>query len=377
MTASPRRGTLLALLGTTVIVAIGSFLVGSHLASPAQVAANARAPKPTTPHVAVRYGVLRATVAFRADVTESSTVNITTPTSVPPARPVITSLSISRGAAVHEGQVVASVAERPLFVLQGRIQAFRAMKEGLHGIDVQQLQAALRRLGLFSGGDPRGTYGVATRAAVRQLYAGAGFTDPGGAVPLGEITFVRSLPQTVLAVDAHTGDLVAGQNAELGATGIRIATIGSGSPVLRGQVSVLAASGLHVGMTGQASSAFNNQTFRVRVTAISHRAAQEQGSAASEVSVELKPTSTLDPSFLGQNVGISITAKTTGNKVLIVPAVAVTTRADGSSYVTVVDGPDKLRTVEVKPGLSAEGYLAVTPINGALSASDSVAVGGH
>src|SRR5438552_8455688 len=112
------RTLILVLVGAVALAAV-SVLVGSRMESPAQVAANARPPTPSVPKVRVRSGILKATVAFRAEVSESSPVAIRTPTSIGSADPVVTAMLLKRGALASEGDLVMSVAERPVFVLRG------------------------------------------------------------------------------------------------------------------------------------------------------------------------------------------------------------------------------------------------------------------
>jgi multidrug efflux pump subunit AcrA (membrane-fusion protein) len=60
--------------------------------------------------------------------------------------------------------------------------------------------------------------------------------------------------------------------------------------------------------------------------------------------------------------------------VLAVPVSAVTLSADGSSRVQ-KDDSGTLKFVTVEPGLSAEGYVAVKPLDSALAPGDLVVVG--
>jgi peptidoglycan hydrolase-like protein with peptidoglycan-binding domain len=356
-----------------VALATVSFLVGRQMASPAQVAAQARPPTPSVPTVAVRAGVLKTTVTFRATIGETATVAVTAPTSVGADRPVVTGLSVAAGDQVADGQVVMSVAERPVFVLAGAIPAFRTMSHGTRGVDVQQLQAALAQLGLYDGDDPPGFFGPHTRSAVHTLYQRAGFTLEDGAVPLGEILFVRSLPQRVLAVHTRLGaelpQAVSNDSSSSGAV-----TLGSGHVVVKGSIDSVSASGLKAGMSGVAHAELSGKSFPVKVRSITRSSAPAANSAQQQA-VVLTPTRHIPETLLGQNVGVTITPRTTGRRVLIVPIAAVTTRADGTSYLTVVTG-SAASTVAVRPGLVADGEIAVMPVDaGKLAAGDRVAVG--
>jgi hypothetical protein len=76
-----------------------------------------------------------------------------------------------------------------------------------------------------------------------------------------------------------------------------------------------------------------------------------------------------------QDVRVRITGATTGDPVLVVPLVAVYTRADGSEWVTKLTG--KLASpIRVKAGLSAGGFVQVEPeAGGTLAEGDLVEVG--
>jgi hypothetical protein len=60
--------------------------------------------------------------------------------------------------------------------------------------------------------------------------------------------------------------------------------------------------------------------------------------------------------------------------VTVVPISALFLAADGTSRVQVEKG-GKLKFLEVKPGLSADGFVEVTPVDGTLSAGQLVLVG--
>ena len=67
----------------------------------------------------------------------------------------------------------------------------------------------------------------------------------------------------------------------------------------------------------------------------------------------------------------------TEGPVLTVPVAALVTTASGQSEVTVVGPGGKQTNVGVTPGMSANGYVQVTPhVSGALTAGDNVVVSG-
>lgn len=85
--------------------------------------------------------------------------------------------------------------------------------------------------------------------------------------------------------------------------------------------------------------------------------------------------------LVGTSVRVRIPVSGTDGEVLAVPLVAVFAAADGTSQVEVVDDgadpddPNARRTVTVEPGLTADGLVEVTPIDGDLAEGDQVVVG--
>ncbi len=80
------------------------------------------------------------------------------------------------------------------------------------------------------------------------------------------------------------------------------------------------------------------------------------------------------PNVVGVSARINIPVESTGGAVLSVPIQAVTLSADGSSRVQ-RETPTGLEFVTVGPGLSADGFVGVTPINGTLTEGDRVVIG--
>lgn len=387
MTSRSAHWLILLMVGA-LILAIFSAFVGSKMSSPAQIAADAKPPRPSIPKVRVRFGVLKATATFRAEVDDSTPISVGVPKSIGDADPIVTAMNVHRGQVVSEGDVVMSVATRPVFVLKGKIPAFRDMALGARGPDVKQLKAALRRLGFYSGTDPGRLYGKATVAAVKSLYRHAEYRSTNGGVVHGEVVFVPTLPQRILSVAVHVGGTAgATGNGDTGngdtgsalvtgdAGSTSVVSIGSGNVLLRGSVDSVSASVLKKGMNGIAISETRGKSFRVRVRSLSAGSNSDQGGGADQVNVTLKPVGHFDQKLLGENVGVSVTASSTHTKTLIVPVAAVVTRADGTSVITVVNDRDQTRLVRVKPGLVEKGEIAVAPlVHSALSASDWVAV---
>ena len=88
-----------------------------------------------------------------------------------------------------------------------------------------------------------------------------------------------------------------------------------------------------------------------------------------EIAVENAPAL-----LVGASVRLSIAIESTGDTVLAVPIGALTLAPDGSSRVQVQRG-DQVTFVTVEPGLSADGFVEVRPVDGELVAGDLVVIG--
>jgi peptidoglycan hydrolase-like protein with peptidoglycan-binding domain len=97
-----------------------------------------------------------------------------------------------RNTRLDEGVLLLTASGRPVFVLQGKIPAFRDLVPGTAGDDVRQFEDALRRLG-FDPGPNDGKYDEQTSAAVADWYTSAGW-QPFGPTADQQAT-IRALEQ--------------------------------------------------------------------------------------------------------------------------------------------------------------------------------------
>jgi peptidoglycan hydrolase-like protein with peptidoglycan-binding domain len=80
-------------------------------------------------------------------------------------------------------------------------------------------------------------------------------------------------------------------------------------------------------------------------------------------------------SLAGSSVVLTVRARSSEGRVLVVPVAALSVAADGSSRVQVDRRGRPPRFVTVRPGLAAKGLVAVTPLRGRLAPGDLVVVG--
>src|SRR5215467_1321230 len=99
------------------------------------------------------------------------------------------------GQVIRQGQVLYRVGNgTPVFLLYGRVPAWRALSAGMHGADVQQLNRALVALGCATRAqlDPASKYfTAATGYALEKLQARLGLPQT-GTLPLGQAVFLPS-----------------------------------------------------------------------------------------------------------------------------------------------------------------------------------------
>ncbi|GAA3610508.1 hypothetical protein GCM10022419_114390 [Nonomuraea rosea] len=191
-------------------------------------------------------------------------------------------------------------------------------------------------------------------AAARALLAELSRTY-GTTVPPGEVVFLPRLPARLHKPAVKAGDLV----------DAAIATVTSSSFVVAGSVDVAEAGRLKTGLEASIETEAG-KTVRGTVTSLGGRVSQ------GAVPVTITPVSMKGLKRLsGAPVTVRVTIGATDQEVLVVPAAAVVTAADGKARVQVEVAPDRAEEVEVRTGLSADGAVEVT---GDLEPGDQVVI---
>ncbi|WP_407838122.1 peptidoglycan-binding protein [Streptomyces sp. DSM 116496] len=175
--ASGRRRWVAAVAVGAVIATLGGLGAALLVKSPAQVAADAAAPRPDVLTATVEHRVLTSSVITRGQVVAGQTVEVIPQVSagVGAARPVITKIRVRPGDTVQPGQVLMEVSGRPVFVLEGNLPVYRDLSPGATGDDIAQLQKALKALGHSSAPDAGGSFGAGTKAALTSFYKAVGY----------------------------------------------------------------------------------------------------------------------------------------------------------------------------------------------------------
>lgn len=371
-----------AVLALTVIVGVVAFLIGQGVSTPAQQAARARPPTASMLTAPVVLTHARTTVVLRGTLTDGGAISVGVPGSLSGDLAVVTAVATARGDQVGDGSLIAAVAGRPVFVLQGRIPAYSTMSYGTRGVEVSELQAGLESAGFSVGADTPGVYGAGTAAAVTALYQRVGYapvTAPSGAgdprggkrarpksyatVPLGELMITPSLPVTVVSV-AHLGQTIA--------SGKPLAKLGAGRLSFQAVTDANTASLLRIGAPGRATSDLSNGSFAIRLRT-KRPAIAPGGGPGSKLT--LTPVSRgAAARYVGQNMALHVITGQAGGLQWVVPVSAVITNAAGTSSVTVVQGSRQV-SVPVRAGLAFAGREVVRPISGGLKAGELVVIG--
>jgi HlyD family secretion protein len=377
-----RRIILGVLLLLVIALIVATVLLALAVQSPAQQAAQTRAPALTQLTAPVQKTVLATTVLAQGVVTAPREVSPATIGSTAGASPgqdvqqIVTRIFKHAGHEVSQGQPILEVAGRPFYLLEGKVPAYRNLEPGESGPDVTQLQDDLQTLGYGIGADTPGVYGAGTAAAVADFYASLGYTAPavttgpkadrGAMVPLGEYSFVPRLPARIASLNAKVG-----QPPKPGGL-----TLAVGDPVITGQLSPSDTRLVRPGQPVTITEPGTGAVVPGLVTSISRAAASSASiSGGLYVAMGIRPSRPLPLSLVGQDVSITIDAAHSVGPVLAVPEAAVFAGADGQTYVSRLSGRRLLR-VPVHVGMSGSGLVQVTPLGPtSLSAGDPVVTG--
>ncbi len=202
--------------------------------------------------------------------------------------------------------------------------------------------------------------------------------DVGTVLPAGEVVFLPSLPITFTSVNASVGAAPPSD---------AIAEVSSTDTEITGSVSKADASLLVIGSPATIQVPDLGVEVGGTLTEIRKPTQSTDGSNGGnggstsdrlEVVVVADDSSQLMP---GYSVRIGVTVSSTDGEVLAVPVAAVFVGADGTSKVEVErtaalgDRPAVTELVDVEVGLSAQGYIEITPTGKNLVEGDRVVVG--
>ncbi len=165
---------LFVVLVLVAVAAVAGWVAGSRIQSPAEAAARTAPPTPSPILVPVEKRVLSSNIVTRGTARFGLPQPISiAPSALKPGPGLFTTLPL-RNKQLEEGSVMLTASGRPVFVLQGKIPAYRDLVPGISGDDVRHLEEALKRMG-FDPGPVDGTYDQQTCAAVAKWYGRVGW----------------------------------------------------------------------------------------------------------------------------------------------------------------------------------------------------------
>ncbi|MEV5960622.1 peptidoglycan-binding protein [Kribbella sp. NPDC051952] len=431
MTTSPKsRRRVLVSVSAVAAVSLGvGVAAGSRIASPEDAAAKTAPPKASQITVPVEKKALASKVVGRGDASFDGAVNIRVETSGLHTPAVVTGKVPAVGSTITEGKALLEITGRPVIGLAGVLPMYRSLSPGSKGPDVLQLEQTLDRLGLDPG-TVDDEYDTDTSQAVERLYEKAGYDAPepdeqlsqavdnakkqvdaaknqlrqaksqlkaakdakakdtsvqqgavddaeenladaqeaeneaefkaGTPLPVSEIVYVKTLPRRVDDVKVERGGTVNG--VVMSASGAAL--------VVTVKVDAETAARLKAGMAASLDLGDDGTTVAAKVRRIT-----KNGDTYDVVVAPNALTASQLALLRDANVRVTIPVKSTAGKVLAVPVAALSSGSDGASRIEVLRN-GQVELVPVKVGLSADGFVQVTPSGDAkLSEGDQVVVG--
>ncbi|MBF9128850.1 peptidoglycan-binding protein [Plantactinospora sp. S1510] len=194
----------------------------------------------------------------------------------------------------------------------------------------------------------------------------------GPMLPLNEFVFVPAFPARVSAVAARVGDQVKGSLVNIAAGPLQVVV------KLRPDQAAL----VRPGMPAQMTAEMLNQQASGRIEGVGTlttpiaEGPAEGGTEAAYHPMTVTSDKPLPAPWSGGDVRVALTAARTTAAVQVVPLSAVSAGADGRTSVSVLSGSGAARRIEVRAGVSGDGFVEVAPVDGVLRDGDRVVVSG-
>ena len=381
-----RRSLVVLMVAAVVVSSTATWVAAERIQSPAEAAARTAPPEPAPILVPVVEQVLTTRVVTRGTAHYGSPRRLSVTTSALKTGPQIVTDLPREGVVLSEGQVVATVSGRPVFLLAGPLPSYRDLGPGMSGPDVRQLERALHRLG-FDPGALDGQFDTATGAAVAAMFGRRGFAplvageddlirsrpaeaqllegalaQPGVQLAADEVIFVEDMPLRVTELPAQVGAPADGA----------LVTVTDSDVVTDGFLPVEQAGLVRPG----AKVILDEPTLGVEATGRVTRVAGRPGTDGADGFHVFFQVAVADPpaAMVGASIRLTIPIRSTRTAQLTVPVTAISLGPDGGAQVQ-KSVAGRFEVVPVRTGLSADGHVSVTPLRGSLSAGDLVTVG--
>ena len=181
-------------------------------------------------------------------------------------------------------------------------------------------------------------------------------------VPVDELVFIPALPVRVESLDVAIGDAARGP----------VIKVTNNQIAIDSSLSLDEAPLVKPGMTVQ----IDEPELGIEATGVVERVASTPGTDGVDgFHIYFEVLADETPVALeGFSLRLTIPVESTGGKVTVVPVSALSLAADGRTRVQ-VEKDGVLEFVTVEPGLSADGFAAVVPIDGTLTAGQLVVIG--
>jgi hypothetical protein len=182
-------------------------------------------------------------------------------------------------------------------------------------------------------------------------------------IPADEVLFFPTLPLRVDSVRSRRGDAVTG----------RVMTVSNSRLAVDSSLAIQDAKLVHPGAPVTIEEPDLGVTASGKVSLVDDRPGTHRVDPG-RFYLEVKPD-TAPAQLVGASVKLTISVKTTGKPVLVVPTTALSVGADGNARVQVQRAGGRSDYVTVNPGLAAKGLVEVAPVHGRLAPGDLVVVG--
>jgi hypothetical protein len=398
-----RRRVLIAVVGLAAVVAVAgtALMLGPHLSSPQQQAAEAAPPPASLVTVQAERRVLTEPVVLRGTVVAGPSVKVLPSVSMVGPDAVVTAVKVKKGDRLDEGTQVLEVAGSPVVALDLPFPLYRDLIAGSTGPDVLAVQQALRRLGYAAS--KTGKLDARTQLALVKWWHNLGYkvprrstgetapasgTEDAGSAPdklattsnvtntggsegayLPRSAIIRiSGPGSVSAVRVKRGDILSDQNAPL-------LELNGGAPDILATVTKEQVGLLSTGQDASALDELSGKRAKLVVRSVADSVTTDDVTGTTGFAVRLRFEGAAI-SAVGRTLRIDVASAADDRPVLAVPVTAIYSRSDGTTYVTVAVDGRRSADVPVRTGQTGGGWTAVVPEeDGALTEGTAVVVG--
>jgi multidrug efflux pump subunit AcrA (membrane-fusion protein) len=327
--------------------------------------AGAQSPVPTSVRLGLEADVADKAAAFTtAQVEGAADVAVAQATRDEAAAAVVSQESAGDASSSTLAEARAHLTSAETALAASHLRAEQAVAAAQRAVAVAKA-ASDERLAPPELSDQRRAVQVAAAALTAEQAAVATLArESGPMIPLGELVFIPTAPAVVDQIEVQVGETAKEGWLRLASSELVVST------TLTAANRALLPLGSPVVVDDEVSGA----SFTGTLERVSDRALTADNSGLAGFQAVIKPDAPIGQELSGRDVRVTITGASSNAVVLVVPLSAVFARADGSVVVTRILGERRV-DVTVRAGLSASGFVAVTPATGGrLAEGDRVLV---